>query len=151
MSIRRVLIAVDEQPVSVRAAEVGADLARSLGGEIALVHVSEHGYPGDIGISPTELMAQAKPDSKRLLAGFRERLSLPVSTLEFAQTGTPAAVIVGTAKEWSADLIVIASHARDGVARALLQRCRRRDAQSTLSRAGGSRANLSGFADEVIE
>jgi nucleotide-binding universal stress UspA family protein len=65
-------------------------------------------------------MAQAKRDSKRLLAGFRKRLSLPVSTLEFAPTGTPAAAIVGTAKEWSADLIVIASHGRAGVARALL-------------------------------
>ena len=120
MSIRRILIAVDEQPVSVRAAELGAELARSLGGEVALVHVNDPGYAGDTGISPKELIDRAEEDSKRLLAGFRQRLSLPASTLEFVQTGAPAATIVRAAKEWPADLIVIASHGRTGVRRALL-------------------------------
>lgn len=41
MSIRKILIAVDEQPASVRAAEVGAELARSVGGEVALIHVGD--------------------------------------------------------------------------------------------------------------
>lgn len=43
MSIRKILIAVDEQPASVRAAEVGAELARSVGGEGALIHVGDPG------------------------------------------------------------------------------------------------------------
>ena len=103
-----------------RAAEVGAELARSLRGEVALIHVNDHGYPGDTGISPMELIARAQEESKRLLAGFRERLSLPSSSLDFAQTGAPAETIVRAAKEWSADLIVIASHGRTGVRRALL-------------------------------
>ena len=49
MSIRKILIAVDDQPLSVRAAELGAKLARALGGEMALIHVSAQGYPGDTG------------------------------------------------------------------------------------------------------
>jgi nucleotide-binding universal stress UspA family protein len=118
--IRRILVAVDEQPVSVRAGEFGAELARSLGGEIALAHVSHPGYVGDTGISPKEFAALAEQDSRRLLVGFRERLSLPPSTLQFVQVGTPAAEIVRTAREWPADLIVIASHGRTGVRRALL-------------------------------
>ena len=87
MSIRKILIAVDEQPLSVRAAELGAELARALGGEVALIHVNAQGYPGDTGIPPQQLIAQAQEESKRLLAGFRERLSLPPSTLEFVQSG----------------------------------------------------------------
>jgi nucleotide-binding universal stress UspA family protein len=120
MSIRKILIAVDEQPLSVRAAELGAELARALGGEVALIHVNARGYPGDTGIPPQQLIAQAQEESKRLLAGFRERLSLPPSTLEFAQTGAPAETIARAATEWRADLIVIGSHGRTGVRRALL-------------------------------
>jgi nucleotide-binding universal stress UspA family protein len=120
MSIRKILIAVDEQPLSVRAAELGAELARALGGEVALIHVHAQAYPGDTGIPPQQLIAQAQEDSKRLVAGFRERLSLPPSTLEFVQTGAPAETIARAAAEWRADLIVIGSHGRTGVRRALL-------------------------------
>ena len=120
MSIRKILIAVDEQPVSVRAAEVGSELARSLGGEVALIHVNDPAYPVDTGIPPQALMARAQEDSKALLAGFRQRLALPPTTLEFVQTGAPAATIAKAAKEWPADLIVIASHGRTGMRRALL-------------------------------
>ena len=60
------------------------------------------------------------PRSKRLLSGFRDRLSLPPSALEFVQSGIPGPTIVQKAKEWPADLIVIASHGRFGVPRALL-------------------------------
>ena len=120
MSIRKILIAVDEQPVSVRAAEVGAELARALGGEVALIHVGDPGVIGDTGMSPAEFAARVKQESERLLAGFHERLSLPAAALRFAETGVPAATIVNAAKEWAADLIVIATHGRSGVSRALL-------------------------------
>ena len=63
MSIRKILIAVDEQPLSVRAAELGAELARALGGEVALIHVNAQGYPGDTGIPP-----QRSPRSSRQLS-----------------------------------------------------------------------------------
>jgi len=60
--------------------------------------------------------------------GFHTRLALPASTLQFVQTGAPAAAIVKAAQEWPADLIVIASH---GLLRsslgdaAVLERCGR--------------------------
>ena len=120
MSFRKILIAVDGQPVSVRAGELGAELARSLGADVALVHVNDPGYVGDTGIPPKELIAQAEQDSRRLLAGFHELLALPPSALQFVRTGAPAEAIVRTAKEWPADLIVIASHGRTSVRRALL-------------------------------
>jgi nucleotide-binding universal stress UspA family protein len=120
VSFRKILIAVDEQPVSVRAGELGAELARSLGADVALVNVNDPGFASDTGIPPKELIAQAEQDSRRLLAGFHKRLALPASTLQFVQTGAPAAAIVKAAQEWPADLIVIASHGRTGVRRALL-------------------------------
>jgi universal stress protein A len=110
MSIRKILIAVDNQPMSLRAAEFGSELSRSLGGEIALINVND--AAAEYG--------RAEQESKRLLSSFRDRLSLPPSAHDFVQTGIPAPIIVSKAKEWSADLIVIASHGRSGVPRALL-------------------------------
>ena len=122
MSIRKILIAVDDDPVSVRAADVGSELARALGGEVALIHVNDIvvAYAGDTGIPRRDLIAQAEQESKRLLSGFRERLSLAPSTLEFVEVGTPATAITRAAKDWPADLIVIGSHGRGGMRRALL-------------------------------
>ena len=110
MSIRRILIAVDAQPVSVRAAELGSELGRSLNAEVALINVNDASVE----------FGRAEQESKRLLNDFCDRLSLPASTLQFVQAGQPAVTIAKTAKEWSADLIVIASHGRTGIPRAVL-------------------------------
>ncbi len=87
---------------------------------MALIHVGDSGFAADTGMSPVEFAARVKKESEPLLAAFYERLSLPPSTFRFAQTGAPAATIVKSAKEWPADLIVIASHGRTGMPRALL-------------------------------
>ena len=110
MANRRILIAVDDQPMSLRAAEFGSELGRSLGGETALINVNSAGVE----------YSRAEQESKRLLASFRERLSLQPSTREFVETGMPAPTIAKKAKEWSADIIVIASHGRSGMSRTLL-------------------------------
>ena len=122
MSFRKILIAVDDDPVSVRAADVGSELARALGGEVALIHVNDIvvAYAGDTGIPRRDLIAQTELEGKRLLSGFRQRLSLAPSTLEFVEVGTPATAITRAAKDWPADLIVIGSHGRGGMRRALL-------------------------------
>lgn len=122
MSIRRVLIAVDSEPVAMHAADFGIELARSLAAEVALVHVIDGTSPYgiDTGIGLRELAAQAEQEGRRLLAGLRQRLSLGPSALEFVVAGKPADEIVKAAGEWPADLIVIGSHGRGGVQRALL-------------------------------
>jgi nucleotide-binding universal stress UspA family protein len=122
LSIRRILIAVDDTPVSVRAADFGRELARSLGGEVALIHVNDNArdFVGDTGIPRGELIERAAEDARRLLAGFRERLALEPSALEFVEAGPPATTIARAAKHWPADLIVIGSRGRSGMRRALL-------------------------------
>jgi nucleotide-binding universal stress UspA family protein len=122
MSFRRIIIAVDGSVFAARAANVGFELARSLGAEAALIHVidpsvvvaPEGGYPAG------ELIAMAEQDGKRLLAGFSQRASVQSPPLEFIQVGKPATEIVKAAQEWPADLIVIGSHGRGGVQRLLL-------------------------------
>jgi universal stress protein A len=122
VSFRKVLIAVDSEPVTVRAVETGVDLAQALGAEVAFIHVvdSSLAYPGDTGTPPHEMIASAKLDAKKLITTIRQRLPPQSPAIEFIEVGRPSEEIVKGAKEWSADLIVIGSHGRRGMQRALL-------------------------------
>ena len=122
MTFRRILIAVDESPVASYAAEVGLELSRALQGELALVHVQTApvSYGTETGVPPSELMALAKTEGRTLLARIRERLSLPDSAQQFLLAGVPATEIVEAARGWAAEVIVIGSHGRGGMRRALL-------------------------------
>ena len=122
MSFQKILIAVDSEPIAAHAADIGVELASSLGAAVALIHViaASPAYGVETGISPNELLTDAEQEGKRLVAGYRQRLSLQPSALEFVVTGIPADEIVKAAKAWSADLIVIGTHGRGGVQRALL-------------------------------
>lgn len=122
MGKRKVLIAVDESPIAAHAADVGVDLAQSLGAEVGLIYVVDsRGLTApESGVSADRLAALAEQDGKRLVAGFRQRIPLQVTALEFVQIGQPAAEIVEAAKQWPADLIVVGSHGLRGITRALL-------------------------------
>jgi nucleotide-binding universal stress UspA family protein len=120
VSFRRILIAADSTPLAVHAAELGIELASSLRAEIAFVHAIEPGLSQAPGVLPSDLIAEAEREGRRLIAGFRPLLPQTSSPLEFIQVGKPASEIVRTAKEWPADMIVIGSHGRHGIQRALL-------------------------------
>lgn len=122
MTFRKILIAVDSSPVAAHAVEVGLELARSLGGEVAFIHAIDPalGRAPESGVSPAELMALVKQDGERLLAGFRERASFQPPPLGFLPEGKPGTEIVKAAKDWPADVIVIGSHGRGGATRLLV-------------------------------
>ena len=122
MSFRKVLVAVDSSPLAVHAADVGAELARALGAELAFIHVVDLavGFLPDTGVPAGELVALAEKSGKELLEQFRRRLPEATVPLEFMTTGKPAKEIVKAAREWPAEVIVIGSHGRGGVKRVLL-------------------------------
>ena len=119
MSFKKILLAVNEEPVAAHATDIGMELARALNAETALVYVIDTPV-GYSGISPDELIASAEQEGKKLLSDFSERLAPKSSMLKFLQVGVPGAEIVKAAREWPADLIVIGSHGRSGMQRALL-------------------------------
>jgi nucleotide-binding universal stress UspA family protein len=123
MSFRKILVAVDESAFAARAADVGFDLARSLGAEVALIHVVDPSivaYAPEGGIPANELLTEAQQDGRRLLAAFSQRAALQPPPLEFIHVGKSGTEIVKAAKEWPADLIVVGSHGRGRVERLLL-------------------------------
>ena len=123
MSFRKILIAVDESAFAARAADVGFDLARSLGAEVAIIHVVDpavDAYAPEGGIPLHELVTLAQQDGRRLLAAFGQRAGLQPAPHEFLHVGKTATEIVKAAKDWPTDLIVIGSHGRGGLNRLLL-------------------------------
>jgi nucleotide-binding universal stress UspA family protein len=89
---------------------------------MAFVHVIDPALvnAADTGLQPDALVASAKEDARKLIDEFRKRLPQPLTALEFVQIGSPLTEIVNAATEWPADLIVIGSHGRAGIRRALL-------------------------------
>jgi nucleotide-binding universal stress UspA family protein len=122
MTFKKILCAVDREPVAEHAAEVGVDLARMLGAEVALIHVIDTavGIGTEAWTSTTELLGVAELQGKKLVADYRQQLSLDESALAFVALGSPADEIVRAAREWPTDLIIIGSHGRGFLQRALL-------------------------------
>ncbi|MFO1160387.1 MAG: universal stress protein [Reyranellaceae bacterium] len=116
------LIAIDEDPIAAHAAEVGIELARSLHADVALVYAIDPALvlAPEAGIAADELAAAARRDAERLMADFRARLQPDAHALSFIRRGSPGPEIAKAAKEWRADLIVIGSHGRRGLTRAVV-------------------------------
>jgi len=122
MSFQRVLITVDDDPIAAHAADVGMELARSLGAQMALVHAIDPSlvFSPEGGMAADELALRAQQDGGRIIADFRARLPAGTAALQFVRQGPPGPEIVNAAREWPADLIVIGSHGRRGLTRAVL-------------------------------
>lgn len=117
----RVLIALNNEPLAVHAADVGIELTRSLKAELGFIYVisepSEIGADG--GVSAEEAVGRAKEDGQALIGAVRQRAP-ELAAMEFMPVGRAAVEIVKTAKEWQANLIVIGSHGRKGLRRAVV-------------------------------
>lgn len=122
MSFERILIAVDESAVAAHAADVGVRLASALSAKLAFVLVVDPSAVVAVGagVPGEEIVVAAQRDAKARLAAFWQRLAPTTTPLQFVRTGKPSAEIVKAAAEWPADLVVVGSHGRNAVSRALL-------------------------------
>lgn len=126
MSVKKILIAVDDSPFAERAAKLGIELAEAVNAEVAFVHVFDAtatpagawGFPAD------RISAMSELEGKRLLKKFHDgipaKISADLRVHDFVESGNPAAAIVDVAKNWRADLIVMGSHGRGKVAGILM-------------------------------
>ena len=73
MSFKRILIAVDNEPVAAHAADIGMESSRD--------------YMGDTGISSEQLIALAEQEGKQVLNDFSQRLAPKSGALTFLLRG----------------------------------------------------------------
>jgi nucleotide-binding universal stress UspA family protein len=121
----RVLVAHDSGEPSIVALEQGRTEAKATGGPLAVCHVMPVLYETEPFFSQFRQEAaldlgSAEADVRRAI---EEKLRSELDTQQaevFVDRGTPYAEIVRRAEAWRADLIVVGSHGRSGIARALL-------------------------------
>jgi nucleotide-binding universal stress UspA family protein len=127
MSYKRILVPVDASSTSTRGMKEAVRLAKAAHARLMLLHVLDE-YPAlsmpESGVAAGAILDGMRESGERLLqknvkAVTRSGIK-PQSAMVESTTGGIAGVVVKEAKRWKADLIVVGSHSRDGVARALL-------------------------------
>lgn len=121
----KVLAAIDFSEASIEALHWGAGLARAAGGRVALLAVAD--WPGRAAGSRESDFPDFYGTDEGLKLLLEKRLKVLADALPGAEApevlvrfGFPETEIVRAARESAADLIVMGTHGRKGVARALL-------------------------------
>lgn len=102
-----ILVATDGSGEAREAVRFGATLTHALGGKLTLVHVVESSQ--DRGAAET-VLNEARDEAAKYGAQGSTRV----------EVGDPAEAIVGVRREMAADMLVVGTHARKGVARVVL-------------------------------
>ena len=115
---RRIVLAVDLTEESNVVADRARRLSQVFGAELHLVHVIEPlslAYGGDIPMDLSTVQDQIHDQAKSHLAEFGTRLGVPEERQHLI-FGRPESEIQRTAQAVGADVIVVGSHGRHGLA-----------------------------------
>jgi nucleotide-binding universal stress UspA family protein len=127
MAIKQILIPVDFSDASLRALEYAKEFAAPFRAELILLYVVEPIYyatPADLyATSPnlSLLIDEQRRSGKAQLARLEAKLRKAKRKVRAVlKTGSPAQVIVDTAKRLKADMVIMATHGRTGLAHVVL-------------------------------
>lgn len=115
---KRILVGLDLSEESAQVLQKAADIGKAFDAELALAHVIEpltFAYGGDIPMDLSEVQEQLQTQAKEQLRKAAEPLNIPAERQNVI-LGQPATEIHRLADEMEADLIVIGSHGRHGLA-----------------------------------
>jgi nucleotide-binding universal stress UspA family protein len=122
--IKRILAPIDFTDASNASLEYAMDLAAALGAAVSVVHVYQipmYSFPDGAIITSSELAAQLSDTAqKNLDAAVHNHQKRGSSASGTLVSGNPSEEIVRLAQLEKADLIVMGTHGRRGLSRALL-------------------------------
>jgi nucleotide-binding universal stress UspA family protein len=123
-SFQHILAATDFTEPSEHALDHAVDLAAKLGARVTVLHVYSvpiYTFPDGAYIPTAEVAASiAGAAQQQLDAAVARRKDRGVALTGLLRSGATSEVICGVATEISADLIVMGTHGRGALARALL-------------------------------
>jgi nucleotide-binding universal stress UspA family protein len=127
MTYKRILVPVDGSPTSAKGLKEAIKLAKEGRGKLLLLHVVEEyavfAAP-EVGVNIGPILDAMRAGGKRTLARIAKSAqragARPQTALVENFGGRVADAIVAQARRWRADLIVMGTHGRRGVQRALL-------------------------------
>ena len=121
---RKIFVPVDGSETSLAGVQEAISIAKSLGSEMRLFHVVDEfvlDYSLGAGVYGGDLIDALREGGKRILDSAAEMVrkeGVGVSCRLVESIGGPAAgLIVESANSWGADLIVMGTHGRRGLAR----------------------------------
>jgi nucleotide-binding universal stress UspA family protein len=124
VSIKNILVPIDFSETSNHALDYAIDLARPLGARVTVAHsyvIPVYAFPDGALITSPELAAQLSDAAqKNLDAAVNERKNRGVEISGVLTNGAPVDEVTRLAQEIKADLIVMGTHGRHGLPRALL-------------------------------
>jgi universal stress protein A len=115
---KRILLAVDLTEETSRVAKRATALAKAFDADLHLIHVIEPlslAYGGDIPMDLSSVQEQIHEQAKSHLAEFAVALDVPADHQHLI-FGRPEAEIHRVAEELGADVIIVGSHGRHGIA-----------------------------------
>jgi nucleotide-binding universal stress UspA family protein len=123
-TFKKILVPVDFDEPSERALAYAVALAKPLGAEITVLHAFEipyYGFPDGALVVSAEMAGRIVGGTQAgLNALLAKHAGSGVTLKGLVREGPPADEIEGAAKATSADLIVMGTHGRRGLRRALL-------------------------------
>ncbi len=118
MMYNRILLAVDLTDESIKVANKAVALCKATGAELIILHVIEslnYAYGGDVPIDITDIQAQLEETAKERISILEAQLDTPFQESCITQGGIESE-IHRIAEEKKADLIIVGSHCRHGLA-----------------------------------
>ena len=120
--MKKVLIAIDYNPVSEKVAQKGYELAKNLNAEVCLMHVLDDvgfygaqyptfmGYDGYSGMGPDlDVAMEMQNIAKEFMQSAKNHLNDP-NVKTYLAEGLTAKSILNYAEEWGANLLVMGTH-----------------------------------------
>jgi len=123
VEFQKLMVPIDFSETSRRALHYAIALAAPFKAEIILVHVVEPVMPPppDFTFTPTvEFALRLQEEAVRVVHEWRNEAAPAASVKEVVRTGSPYHEIVEAADEHHADLIILGTHGRTGLAHLLL-------------------------------
>lgn len=119
---KRILIAIDETKLAERVVDVAASLATELAADVAIVHVIDESraYILDLAVLDEVLISNLRSDGVAALDSAYRRMPADLSVQRKLVQGDPSEMIITTAENWQADLIVLGNDSRGRLAHFLL-------------------------------
>lgn len=115
---KHILLAVDLSDEAQQVVDRGRALSQLEGATLSIVHVIEpisFTYGGDIPLDFSGVQEEIQKQAKQQLAELSSSLAIPAASQHLV-LGRPETEIHNTAQEIGADLIVVGSHGRHGLA-----------------------------------
>ena len=122
--IQRIVVATDFSEIADQAVDHAIDLAEQLGASVTLVHAYElpiYGFPDGALITTADMAGRIMTIAQEgLTASVERRKARGIPLKPVLRTGVPWEEINAVAADETADLIVVGTHGRRGLSRALL-------------------------------